>query len=104
MGGIGTNLPTTMAAVRPTQDSGTSSTLFDDLREAVTAPDPARPEPLPLCRSGTLLRAMLLVVVVLGTGMLFGAHSLFGWLEDVATASTVAVPASPTTIAKACSA
>jgi two-component system, LytTR family, sensor histidine kinase AlgZ len=91
-----------MAAVRPTPDSGASSTLFDDLREAVTAPDPARPEPLPLCRSGTLLRALLLVVVVLGTGLLFGARSLFGWLEDLAAAATVAVPATLLWVLLAC--
>ena len=88
--------------MRPTQDTGASSTLFDDLREAVTSPDPSRPEPLPLCRSGTLLRALLLVVVVLGAGLLFGARSFLGWLEDLSSAATVAVPASLLWVLLAC--
>jgi two-component system sensor histidine kinase AlgZ len=84
------------------QDSGAASTLFDDLREAVTATDQARPDPLPLCRSGTLLRALLLVVVVLGAGVMFGAHSFLGWLEDLASAATVAVPATLLWVLLAC--
>ncbi len=90
-----------MAPVTAPRDTG-SSTLFDDLREAVTAPDPQRPEPLPLCRSGTLLRAMLLVVGVLGVGLLFPARSAAGWLGELSTAATVAVPATLLWVLLAC--
>lgn len=82
-------------------DSGTS-TLFDDLREAVTAPDPTRPEPLPLCGTGPLLRALLLVVAVLATGALFGAASWRSWLASVSAATTVAVPATLLWLLAAC--
>ena len=91
-----------MSAVKRTHDTGATSTLFDDLREVVTAPDPARPEPLPLCRSGTLLRAMLLVIVVLGAGLLFGAHSAAAWVSDLSAAATVAVPATLLWVLMAC--
>jgi two-component system, LytTR family, sensor histidine kinase AlgZ len=87
--------------VRPTRDTG-SSTLFDDLREVVTAPDPQRPEPLQLCRSGTLLRAMLLVVGVLAVGLLFAAHSPAAWLGDLSASATVAVPATLLWVLLAC--
>lgn len=88
-----------MAAVKRMQDSG-ASTLFDDLREVVTAP--ARPEPLELCRSGTLLRAMLLVIVVLGAGLLFSAHGVLSWLSEVSSAAAVAVPATLLWVLMAC--
>ena len=90
-----------MQAVKAPRDSG-ASTLFDDLREVVTTPDPAHREPLQLCGSGTLLRAMLLVVGVLGVGLMFGAHSLATWLADLSTAATVAVPAALLWVLVAC--
>jgi two-component system sensor histidine kinase AlgZ len=83
------------------RDTG-ASTLFDDLREVVTAPDPARSNALPLCRSGTLMRALLLVIVVLGAGLLFGAHSATAWLADVSAAATLAVPATLLWVLMAC--
>src|SRR5690242_11883554 len=90
-----------MAAVRASPDTGASS-LFDHLREAVTEPDPARPEPLQLCGSGTLLRALLLVVGVLSVGLMFGPHSPAAWLSDVSVAATVAVPAALLWVLAAC--
>jgi two-component system sensor histidine kinase AlgZ len=90
------------ADVKRPPDTGAASTLFDDLREAVAAPDPARPEPLPLCRSGTLLRALLLVIVVLGTGLLFTAHRPGAWLSELSAAATVAVPATLLWVLMAC--
>ncbi|WP_374566683.1 sensor histidine kinase [Ideonella sp.] len=84
-------------------DTG-ASTLFDDLREAVTAPDASMAEALQLCRSGTLLRAMLLVIVVLGVGLMFGAHGPGSWLADLSGAATVAVPATLLWVLMACAA
>ncbi len=92
-----------MAPVKPMHDSGTS-TLFDDLREAVTTPDLTQSEALQLCRSGTLLRALLLVVVVLGVGLLFGAHGPASWLGELSGAATVAVPATLLWVLMACAA
>lgn len=89
-----------MAPVKLMHDTG-ASTLFDDLREAVTAPD-TQPEALQLCRSGTLLRAMLLVIVVLGVGLLFGARGVTNWLSDLSSAATVAVPATLLWVLMAC--
>ncbi|HEX5684837.1 MAG TPA: histidine kinase [Ideonella sp.] len=83
-------------------DTG-ASTLFDDLREAVTAPDLTQ-EALQLCRSGTLLRAMLLVIVVLGVGLLFGARGPASWLGELSAAATVAVPATLLWVLMACAA
>jgi two-component system, LytTR family, sensor histidine kinase AlgZ len=90
-----------MAAVKRKPETA-ASTLFDDLREAVTAPDPTHPEPLQLCRSGTMLRALLLVIVVLGTGLLFGARGPAVWLGDLSVAATVAVPATLLWLLLAC--
>ncbi|MEK8032559.1 histidine kinase [Ideonella sp. DXS29W] len=84
-------------------DSGTS-TLFDDLREAVTAPDLTQAEALQLCRSGTLLRAMMLVIVVLGVGLMFDARSLTTWLGELSSAAAVAVPATLLWVLMACGA
>jgi two-component system sensor histidine kinase AlgZ len=81
-----------MAAVKRPHDSA-ASTLFDDLREVVTEGDAARPQALALCRSGTLLRAMLLVLGVVAVGLMFGARSFTGWLAELSAAATVAVPA-----------
>lgn len=86
----------TMGAVNPRlpPDAG-ASTLFDDLREVVTAADPAvqRAAALPLCRSGSVLRALLAVHMVLGVGLLYTARSPQAWLEALALAALVAVPA-----------
>ncbi len=91
-----------MAPVKRSQDTGAQTSLFDDLREVVTAPDPARPEALPLCSSGTLLRALLLVLGVLAVGLMFAARSPTGWLTDVSAAATVAVPAALLWVLAAC--
>jgi len=92
-----------MAPVKRMHDTG-ASTLFDDLREAVTAPDLTQSEALQLCRSGTLLRALLLVVVVLGVGLLFGARGPASWLGELSSAATVAVPAALLWVLMACAA
>lgn len=92
-----------MTPVKLMHDTG-ASTLFDDLREAVTAPDLAVNEALQLCRSGTLLRAMLLVVVVLGVGLMFGAHGFAAWLGELSSAAAVAVPACLLWVLLACAA
>ncbi|MFZ2988204.1 MAG: sensor histidine kinase, partial [Ideonella sp.] len=71
----------------------TASTLFDDLRDVVHAPDAARKAALPSCGSGMLLRALLLVHGVLGVGLMFGVRSLTAWVAVLSEAATVAVPA-----------
>lgn len=90
-----------MAPVKRPPDTGTS-TLFDDLREVVTVADGARPQALELCRSGTLLRALLLVLGVLAVGLMFGARSFTGWLGELSAAATVAVPAALLWVLVAC--
>lgn len=90
-----------MAAVARTPDTG-SSTLFDDLREVVTVADATRPQPLALCGSGTLLRALLLVLGVLAVGLLFAARSVAGWLGELSAAAAVAVPAALLWVLAAC--
>ncbi|WP_370538216.1 sensor histidine kinase [Ideonella sp.] len=81
-----------MTAVAKRSETGTS-TLFDDLREVVTAPDAVRAAALPGCGSGMLLRALVGVHGVLGVGLLFAARNLVSWLAMMSEAATVAVPA-----------
>lgn len=78
---------------RNSLDSG-SSTLMEDLRDAVAGPGSAGQAALPACGTGTLLRALLLVHAVLGCALLFnGATGLGLWVVRLAQAAAVAVPA-----------
>ena len=79
-----------------------SSTLFDDLREVMALPGGEGPGVLPLCRSGTVLRALLLVNGVLGIGALFGASSVTAWAGAMASGAIIAVPATLAWLLAAC--
>jgi two-component system sensor histidine kinase AlgZ len=75
------------------RSEASSPTVIDDLPEAVSAAPAHSGAGLPACGSGTLLRALLLVLGVLGLALLFTARSLQGWLSAWSAAASVAVPA-----------
>lgn len=91
-----------LVKTRPDTPDADTNSLFDELREAVTAHDPVGQGVLPLCRSGSVLRALLLVHAVLGVGLLFTARSAALWLESLAMAATVALPATLAWLLAAC--
>lgn len=92
-----------MTTVKPPPDAS-SSTLFDDLREVMASPEGDGAGVLPLCRSGTVLRALLLVNGVVGLGALFNATTVIGWAGAWAGAALVAVPATLAWLLAACAA
>lgn len=81
-----------------------ASTLFDDLRDAVavTARSAADGTALPWCRSGALLRALLLVHGSLALGLLPASDGLRNWLMGLAAAAAVALPATLAWVLLAC--
>lgn len=79
-----------------------ASTLFDDLRDAVAAAPGEEPGVLPLCRSSTMLRALLLVNGVVGIGLLLGTGSLQAWVQALAAAAIISVPATLIWLLSAC--
>lgn len=80
-----------------------ASTLFDELRDAVKAPDPARLGRLPVCGNGVLLRALLLAHGTLAVVLLHTADGLAGWLNALALLSMVATPATLAWLLACCS-
>jgi len=71
------------------------------------APGELRPraERLPeLCQTGVILRSLLFVQVVVGTGAAFGSPTLASWCLRSAVAAAVAVPATLGWLIAACSA
>jgi len=79
------------------------STLFSELREAVThAPEGGDPSVRSLCGNGALLRALLLVHVAIAVGLSFAAATPLQWLLSFASAATVAVPATLAWLLIAC--
>jgi two-component system sensor histidine kinase AlgZ len=69
------------------------SRAFDGLPEALAAPSAGANAGLPVLRSGTLLRALLLVLSVLSVSLLFSARSFVSWIGALSEAASVAVPA-----------
>src|SRR3954468_9048463 len=64
-----------------------------------------RAERLPeLCQTGVILRTLLFVQVVVGTGAAFGSPTLASWCLRSAVAAAVAVPATLGWLIAACSA
>jgi two-component system sensor histidine kinase AlgZ len=56
---------------------------------AAPAPTGHRPLVFDACHVGVVLRAVLFVQAVVAVGLMFVAHSLWGWLLDLATFSAV---------------
>ena len=85
----------------PTPSTSISaSTLLGEVPEVRS-----RAERLPeLCQTGVILRALLFVQVVVGTGAAFGSQSLAAWCLRSAVAAAVAVPATLGWLIAACSA
>jgi two-component system sensor histidine kinase AlgZ len=82
-----------MALVRAPHDAA-PSTLFDDLRERMMQREAVDARnPWPLCSSGVMLRALLLVHGAVGLALVFVVAQPMAWLLAVGAAASVAVPA-----------
>ena len=81
------------------------STLFDDLQQVLQAAGAGRQMPaLPLCGTGPLIRALMLVLTTVYIALLFVQPSYGAWLLALPTAALVAIPAVLLWLLVACSA
>jgi two-component system sensor histidine kinase AlgZ len=83
--------------------AGPSSTWFGDLDGGAAPPTPVRAAADgELCRSGAVLRALLLVHLSLGIGLAFVDQGGAAWAAGLAGAATIAVPATLLWLMAAC--
>ncbi|KQM80207.1 sensor histidine kinase [Xylophilus sp. Leaf220] len=70
---------------------------------AAAAAQPLPSGPFDACRLGVVLRAVLLVETVVGTGVMFGATDALDWLYRLATFTSAVLPATLAWLLAACS-
>ncbi|OYT89840.1 MAG: sensor histidine kinase [Burkholderiales bacterium PBB6] len=81
-----------MALVMASKDPGPSS-VWSDLRDALTQPDPETTGPLTFCASGPVVRALLGVHVPMALALCWVAPGPAVWGQWLAEGATLAVPA-----------